>query len=79
MRIRRGVASRHLPCGCVAGVYETYRAEIVTIIDVRHTACTDPAHSIGHSLPTSSHSETVVAREAPDRFPHSREDLTKSK
>ena len=29
MRIRRGLGSRRLPCGCVAGIYETYRDEIV--------------------------------------------------
>ena len=56
MRIRRGLGSRLLPCGCVAGVYETYRDEIVTIIDVSDPICADPAHHTGNVLPgTTEH------------------------
>jgi hypothetical protein len=51
MRIRRGLSSRLLPCGCVAGVYETYREEIVTIIDARHETCQDPNHVAGNVVP----------------------------
>jgi hypothetical protein len=50
MRIRRGLTSRSLPCGCVAGVYETYSDEVVTVVDVRAAACDDPAHSAGTIL-----------------------------
>jgi len=52
MRILRGLSSRHLPCGCVAGVYETYSGEIVTIVDVKSSSCTDTAHEEGKPLPS---------------------------
>ena len=51
MRIRRGLSSRHLPCGCVVGIYETYSDETVAIIDVRGNACGDPAHTSGNAVP----------------------------
>ena len=50
MRIRRGLGSRRLPCGCVAGIYETYRDEIVTIIDAREAGCGHPGHLAGNVL-----------------------------
>jgi len=51
MRILRGLSSRHLSCGCLAGVYETYDGEIVTIVDARGAHCTDPAHTEGNIVP----------------------------
>jgi len=51
MRIRRGLGSRRLACGCVVGVYETYRDEIVTIVDASNPSCADPAHHTGNVLP----------------------------
>jgi hypothetical protein len=52
MRILRGLASRILPCGCLAGVYETYEGEIVNILDARAPTCADPEHASGNTLPT---------------------------
>ena len=51
MRILRGLTSRLLPCGCVAGVYETYDGEIVTLLDDRQATCTDANHTIGNPVP----------------------------
>jgi hypothetical protein len=51
MRILKGVSSRFLPCGCLAGVYETYDGEIVTIVDARGASCTHSSHSEGNVLP----------------------------
>lgn len=51
MRILRGVSSRHLTCGCLTGVYETYDGDIVAILDARGASCTDPAHSDGNIIP----------------------------
>ena len=51
MRILRGLTSRLLPCGCIAGVYETYNGEIVTLIDDRQPDCPNPDHSNGNELP----------------------------
>ena len=47
MRILRGLASRVLPCGCMAGIYETYDGPIVTLLDERAAACQDPSHVEG--------------------------------
>jgi hypothetical protein len=54
MRIRRGLGSRRLPCGCVAGVYETYRDEVVTIVDAAAPRCADPAHQAGNVIPAAT-------------------------
>jgi len=54
MRIRRGLGSRRLACGCVAGVYETYRDEIVTIVDASDPTCANPAHLAGNVLPDTA-------------------------
>jgi hypothetical protein len=52
MGIRRGLGSRRLPCGCVAGIYENYRDEIITILDAPGSGCVDPDHLAGTILPT---------------------------
>jgi len=45
--ILRGLTSRHLPCGCVLGVYETYDGRVVSIVDVRGDRCEDSRHEPG--------------------------------
>jgi hypothetical protein len=68
MRIRRGLSSRRLSCGCVAGVYETYRDEIVTIVDAHGQYCVDPAHNAGNILPTvTNRASDSDQRESPRR------------
>ena len=37
--------------GCVAGVYETYDGEIVTLLDDRQAACTNANHENGNPVP----------------------------
>jgi hypothetical protein len=54
MRILRGLRSTVLPCGCVAGVYETYDGKIVTLIDTPNVSCADPAHKNGSEVPAVS-------------------------
>jgi hypothetical protein len=44
MRILRGLRSQVLPCGCLAGVYETYDRRIVTLLDEKSPGCADPTH-----------------------------------
>jgi len=51
MRILRGLTSRLLSCGCVAGIYETYDGAVVTLIDERSTRCADVSHQNGNRLP----------------------------
>lgn len=54
MRILRGLTSRLLPCGCLAGVYETYDGPVVTLLDEKLTACADPRHMEGKEVPTTA-------------------------
>jgi hypothetical protein len=51
MRILRGLSSRVLPCGCLAGLYETYDGEIVGILDAKGQACDQAQHASGNSIP----------------------------
>lgn len=51
MRILRGLKSRLLPCGCIAGVYETYDGAVVTLLDERMATCQDPTHREGNQIP----------------------------
>jgi hypothetical protein len=51
MRILRGLSSRHLACGCLAGVYETYDGKVVTILDIRGAGCANPNHVSGNVVP----------------------------
>lgn len=51
MRILRGLTSRLLPCGCIAGVYETYDGTVVTLLDDRQAGCSDPRHVTGREVP----------------------------
>ena len=50
MRILRGLTSRVLPCGCVAGVYETYDGTTVTLLDDRQATCQDDTHENGNRI-----------------------------
>jgi hypothetical protein len=51
MRIRCGLSSRHLSCGCLVGLYETYRGDVIAIVDVRAPECHNPEHVKGKALP----------------------------
>jgi hypothetical protein len=54
MRILKGLASRVLPCGCVVGIYETYDAQTVAIIDASGATCADPVHHLGKMIPVEA-------------------------
>ena len=51
MRILRGLSSKSLPCGCLAGVYETYDGEVVAIVDAKGTGCPNRSHNNGKIVP----------------------------
>jgi hypothetical protein len=51
MRILRGLTSRVLPCKCVAGVYETYDGDVVTLLDERESTCQIDTHENGNRIP----------------------------
>jgi hypothetical protein len=51
MRILRGLSSKSLPCGCLAGVYETYDGEVVAIVDAKSTGCPNRSHANGKIVP----------------------------
>jgi hypothetical protein len=50
MRILKGLTGRYLPCGCLAGVYETYDGDIVGILDAWGPRCGDRAHEPGNTV-----------------------------
>jgi hypothetical protein len=52
MRILRGLSSQCLPCGCLAGIYETYDGEVIGILDVKSGSCPITTHQNGKQLPT---------------------------
>jgi hypothetical protein len=54
MAILRGLSSRLLTCGCLAGVYETYEGAVVTIVDARGPECTNPTHVDGKTIPNDA-------------------------
>lgn len=51
MRILRGLTSQLLPCGCLAGVYETYDGLVITLIDEKLPTCSNPNHIDGSEIP----------------------------
>jgi len=67
MRIRRGLGSRRLRCGCLAGIYETYRDEIVTILDVPGAACGHPGHVAGRVLASRMAGSSSLEAESPHK------------
>lgn len=58
MRILRGVSSKFLPCGCLAGVYETYAGHVVVILDAKAPTCAVAAHQNGKPVPGSSSTDS---------------------
>jgi ABC-type phosphonate transport system ATPase subunit len=54
MRILRGLSSKYLPCGCLAGVYETYDGTVVAIVDAKGTGCATMSHREGKRLPNDA-------------------------
>lgn len=50
MRVLRGLTFEKLPCGCLGGVYETYRGDVVTLLDARASECRNDAHTPGALL-----------------------------
>jgi hypothetical protein len=67
MRILRGLSSKNLPCGCVAGVYETYHGLIVTIIDAKGTDCDAQTHREGKVVPEESRDGSTTRHSIPSR------------
>jgi hypothetical protein len=66
MRTLRLLSTRPLPCGCLAGIYETYAGPIVWIVDARGSNCTDSTHRPGSQLapagrPDAAHSGLTAA------------------
>jgi hypothetical protein len=68
MRILRGLTSRLLPCGCLAGIYEMYDGAVVALLDDRTPRCTIAAHVEGNEVPefvmTHDSRDSEVALEA---------------
>jgi hypothetical protein len=54
MRILRGLSSKFLSCGCLAGVYERYDGTVVCILDAKAVACRVATHRSGKVIPVDS-------------------------
>ena len=59
MRLLRGLGSQLLPCGCLAGVYETYAGTTVSIIDARGDECGVDDHRPGATVPSGPTRATI--------------------
>lgn len=46
LRILRGLGGRALPCGCLVGIYETYAAQTIAVIDAKGADCVHAAHRV---------------------------------
>ena len=69
MRILRLLSNRPLPCGCLAGIYETYDGPITWIVDARADECHDPKHRPGATLSGAERGDQAATRQrlpAPD-------------
>lgn len=60
MRILRGLSSKFLPCGCLAGVYETYDGTVVTILDAKAAECPRAIHRSGKVVPMESSADPLA-------------------
>jgi hypothetical protein len=45
-QLRRCVRGMALPCGCLAGVYETYEGGTIAVVDVVGTSCATSGHDV---------------------------------
>ena len=54
MRILKGLSSKFLACGCVAGVYETYDGLIIAVIDAPGSGCHNDRHGRGKVVPVDA-------------------------
>lgn len=65
MRLLRVLSSQHLPCGCLAGIYECFDGRVVGIVDAPGAACRDARHHPGRTVavayPTPSGALRVAA------------------
>jgi hypothetical protein len=65
MRILRGLSSRFLPCGCLVGIYETYDAKTVAVVDAESDSCVNPAHRDGNIIPVDQDASTIATPHTP--------------
>jgi hypothetical protein len=69
MRILKGLSSRMLPCGCVAGIYETYDGLIIAVIDAIGSGCGDDRHGRGKVVPVDA-AEMAAGVRSTSSSPH---------
>ena len=43
--LRMTLGGRVLPCGCLVGSYETWRGDVVEVLDARDDRCSNRAHA----------------------------------
>lgn len=52
--ILRGLKGEVLSCGCLVGIYERYRGEVIAMIDAVGPACGETGHDVGQFVPLDS-------------------------
>jgi hypothetical protein len=57
--LRRCVRGMTLSCGCVAGVYETFAGDAVTVIDVPSPSCAVRGHDVNVLVPQGDTPQTA--------------------
>jgi hypothetical protein len=67
MRLLRGVGSHLLPCGCLVGLYETYDARTVAIIDAQGASCPNAEHRMDAETPVEPARATTESVRPPRR------------
>jgi hypothetical protein len=70
LRILRGLDSRALPCGCLVGVYETYRSQTVALIDAKGTSCNEHSHRVDSPVEFQA-TEFISRNQPPSTIPTS--------
>ena len=50
MGILRGLDSRMLACGCLVGLYETYKSETIAVIDAKGSTCGVDSHRVDEEI-----------------------------
>jgi len=66
--LRITLNGRVLPCGCLVGRYETWRGDVVEVLDAHDNRCSERAHA-QDSIVRSSHRSRVSVSLPPAPFP----------
>jgi hypothetical protein len=58
--LRIALGGRVLPCGCLVGSYETWRGDVVDVLDAHDARCRERVHAIDSIVRYSQRSRASV-------------------